>query len=285
VATRALGAIAQGQGDFARAWQLVHEDMPEGLATAPGTGNYATTLLLQRLAATLALNADDLRMAEGWLVAHDRSLAWSGAVLGRSEGQALWSRYYRAAGEAHRACIAAVQALALATAPRQPLALLAAHRLLGELDTDAARHADAQAHLDGALTLADACAAPYERALTLLALAELRIATDQHEEAARLLTEAHAVLVPLGAKPALARADALAARLPPSVAPRSDVGLSAREIEVLRLVAAGHTNRQIAEMLSLSERTVHVHVRNILTKTGADNRAGATAFAFRHGLA
>ena len=50
---------------------------------------------------------------------------------------------------------------------------LAAHRTLGELDSVAGRHADAAAHLDQALGLAEACAAPYERALTLLALALL----------------------------------------------------------------------------------------------------------------
>jgi DNA-binding CsgD family transcriptional regulator len=61
--------------------------------------------------------------------------------------------------------------------------------------------------------------------------------------------------------------------------------LTAREIEVLRLLAAGHTNRQIAAALSLSEHTVHVHVRHIFEKTCTDNRAAATAFAFRHGLA
>jgi DNA-binding NarL/FixJ family response regulator len=61
--------------------------------------------------------------------------------------------------------------------------------------------------------------------------------------------------------------------------------LSGREIEVLRLIAAGQTNREIARRLALSERTVPVHVRNILTKTNSANRAAATAFALRHGLA
>ena len=54
---------------------------------------------------------------------------------------------------------------------------------------------------------------------------------------------------------------------------------------MLRLVAAGQTNRDIADALFLSEHTVRVHVRNILTKTESDNRAAATAFALRHGLA
>jgi DNA-binding CsgD family transcriptional regulator/pimeloyl-ACP methyl ester carboxylesterase len=60
--------------------------------------------------------------------------------------------------------------------------------------------------------------------------------------------------------------------------------LSPREIEVLRLVAEGKSNREIAEALVLSERTVINHLSNIFTKTGAENRAGAAALALRHGL-
>ncbi|HEU5328589.1 MAG TPA: LuxR C-terminal-related transcriptional regulator [Thermomicrobiales bacterium] len=62
-------------------------------------------------------------------------------------------------------------------------------------------------------------------------------------------------------------------------------GLSFREVEVLRLIAAGHTNQEIADVLYLSPKTVINHVSHILAKTGAENRAAATAFAVRHGLA
>jgi DNA-binding NarL/FixJ family response regulator len=61
-------------------------------------------------------------------------------------------------------------------------------------------------------------------------------------------------------------------------------GLSAREAEVLRL-AAGRSNRAIAEELSLSAKTVENHLTNVYGKLGVDNRAAATAFAIRHGLA
>ncbi len=168
------------------------------------------------------------------------------------------------------------------------MALLAAHRLLGELNTTTGRIAYAATHLDAALSLATACAAPYERALTFLALAELRAATGQGAEALTLLDDVRAICTPLGAALALEKTDALAARLTGTNVvpmPVNPAGLSAREVEVLRLMAAGESNRDIAEALFLSERTVQVHVRHILTKTGADNRAGATAFALRHGLA
>ena len=62
-------------------------------------------------------------------------------------------------------------------------------------------------------------------------------------------------------------------------------GLSRREAEVLRLLAAGRSTRQIAVALSLSPRTVQRHVANLYLKIGAHCRAEATAYALRHGLA
>ena len=61
--------------------------------------------------------------------------------------------------------------------------------------------------------------------------------------------------------------------------------LTAREIEVLRLAAAGRSNRETAAALSVSERTVERHIEGIYRTIGARNRADATAYAFRHGLA
>jgi DNA-binding NarL/FixJ family response regulator len=61
-------------------------------------------------------------------------------------------------------------------------------------------------------------------------------------------------------------------------------GLSCREMEVLRLLAAGHSNHQIAHALCLSPRTVQRHVANIYLKIGAHCRAEATAYALDHGL-
>ena len=61
-------------------------------------------------------------------------------------------------------------------------------------------------------------------------------------------------------------------------------GLTQREVEVLRLVAAGRTDREIAGELTISVRTVTTHMGNILNKTGSANRAEAASFATRHGL-
>ncbi|MDQ6833809.1 MAG: LuxR C-terminal-related transcriptional regulator, partial [Chloroflexota bacterium] len=287
IALRHLATLALRRGDTARAWEAVRKGLPAGSATEPGSVVYFDVVTtLQRVAAALAMAAGDLPTAHRWLDAHDRWLAWSGGVLGQAEGQTLWGDYYRGAGDGAMAHGHAERALAHAATPRQPLALIAAHRLLAELATDARRFDDAVSHLTAALALADACAVPYERALTLLSLAQLRVATDAQETVPALLAEVRGICVRLNAMPCLALADHLEAQLTPArpIVPTYPVGLTPREVEVLHYLAAGRTNREIAAALFLSERTINVHVTHILTKTNSENRAAAVAFALRHGL-
>ena len=66
--------------------------------------------------------------------------------------------------------------------------------------------------------------------------------------------------------------------------PTAAHGLSPRELEVLRLVATGKSNREIAAVLVISEHTVARHVQNIFTKLGVPSRTAAGAFAFEHDL-
>jgi len=94
------------------------------------------------------------------------------------------------------------------------------------------------------------------------------------------LDAARAAFGELGAAPDLAAAEELLHKS----AARDAGGLSAREVEVLRLVAAGKTNRGIAAELVLSEKTVARHVSNIFTKLGLSSRAAATAYAYEHHL-
>jgi ATP/maltotriose-dependent transcriptional regulator MalT len=121
---------------------------------------------------------------------------------------------------------------------------------------------------------------PYEaaRARVLLGLACRAV---QDDDAAELeLEAARGVFTELGAAPDLARLDALAAE---PVSGREH-GLTARELEVLRLVAAGRSNREIAATLVISEHTVARHVQNIFAKLDVSSRAAAGAFAFAHDL-
>jgi DNA-binding NarL/FixJ family response regulator len=78
-------------------------------------------------------------------------------------------------------------------------------------------------------------------------------------------------------------AEALAVRIDPQPSPVAH-GLTPREVEGLRLVAEGRSNRAIADQLSLSERTVESHVLHILTKLGVDSRTAAATWAVRHQL-
>ena len=94
------------------------------------------------------------------------------------------------------------------------------------------------------------------------------------------LDAARWVLERLGAAQALARLDELSRRPTSGASGR----LTAREVQVLRLVATGRTNRAVAAELVISEKTVARHLSNIFTKLGIPSRAAATAFAFRHGI-
>jgi DNA-binding CsgD family transcriptional regulator len=105
-------------------------------------------------------------------------------------------------------------------------------------------------------------------------------ALGDDDTAALELEAARGDFANLGAAPDLARVDALTRRASPIDAH----GLTPREHEVLRLIAAGKTNRAIAAELVLSERTVDRHVSNIFTKLGLSSRAAATAYAYEHRL-
>lgn len=165
-------------------------------------------------------------------------------------------------------------------------------RLLGEIATLSGDAAAARAHLDEAEALARREGMRPELARTIAARAELALAEGGPAGAARardLLAAALALFDELGMSGEAARARARLHRLAqPAAAPARPslpAGLSEREAEVLRLVAAGKSNRQIAGELFLSEKTVANHLTAIFTKTGSDNRAAAAVFAIRHGLA
>jgi DNA-binding CsgD family transcriptional regulator len=277
--------LARYRGELEGAWAQIRPLFPGGSATEPGDIIHQEGLSLQRLAADLCLDAGDLPGAQAWLEAHDTWLAWSGSVLGQADGRLAWARYHWAVGDAALARSAATETLAMAEAPRQPLVCLAGHRLLGEIETAAGQQAAAETHLTIALNLAGTCETPFERALTLLALAELRFAMDETSDTARLLEDVRGICSPLGAAPMLARVDVLAARL--TAQRRSGIhasGLTQRELDVLRLVVAGRSNQAIADELFISRDTARTHVANIFRKLDVGTRAEATDYAHRHGL-
>jgi DNA-binding CsgD family transcriptional regulator len=122
--------------------------------------------------------------------------------------------------------------------------------------------------------------APYEgaRARELIGLACR--ALGDHDSSALELEAAREVYAALGAAPDLARAESLARR---ATDPGAH-GLTRRELQVLRLVAAGRSNREIAAQLVISEHTVARHVQNIFAKLRVSSRTAASAYAFEHEL-
>ena len=122
--------------------------------------------------------------------------------------------------------------------------------------------------------------APYEAARVRVLLGLACRALGDDDTAVLELEAARGVFERLGAAPDLAYLDSLAS----GAAPRGVHGLTARELQVLRLVAAGETNKAIAAVLVLSDRTVERHARNIFAKLGVSSRAAATAYAYKHKL-
>jgi ATP/maltotriose-dependent transcriptional regulator MalT len=120
---------------------------------------------------------------------------------------------------------------------------------------------------------------PYETACAHTLLGRASRAAGDEERSRLELNLARTAFEALDAERDVRRVTALLNGVPAAG------GLSARETEVLRLVATGKTNKQIAAELSLSEHTISRHLQNIFTKLEVTSRAAATAFAFEHGLA
>jgi DNA-binding CsgD family transcriptional regulator len=142
------------------------------------------------------------------------------------------------------------------------------------------RHRLAQALLAAGAGAARACKAQGE-------------GDDERDRAAELLRQAGAVAEHLGARPLADAVATLAQRgrlaltrgpTPDPSDPAEALGLTSRERDVLRLVAAGRSNRQIAEELFISPKTASVHVSNILAKLGVSGRGEAAALAHERGL-
>jgi DNA-binding NarL/FixJ family response regulator len=120
-------------------------------------------------------------------------------------------------------------------------------------------------------------AAPYEAARARVVLAQALRAVGDEESARAELSTARSALVELDAAPAVREIDQLQGRRLPG-------GLTERELEVLRLVAKGQSNADIARALVLSHKTVARHLSNIFTKLDLPSRSAATAYAYEHKL-
>jgi DNA-binding NarL/FixJ family response regulator len=175
-----------------------------------------------------------------------------------------------------------------------PDALAALAQAIGELALLEGDEATAAEHLSRAVELHRALAIPHERAQIELRAGVALAAAGEREEALERLCDAYRCATKLGARPLAAEAARRVADLGESVAQRlgsraatasaDGVALTRRELEVLRHVAVGRTNREIAQELFISPRTVDMHVRNLLSKLDCRSRVEASHRAGELGL-
>jgi DNA-binding NarL/FixJ family response regulator len=180
-----------------------------------------------------------------------------------------------AAGDLVAASDATDELDAIAAAYDSPLLRATALTTRGRVLLARGEAGEASEVLQAALDQWIALAVPYEVATVQTLLGQARREAGDPEAAAAAFAEAARRFDEIGA-----RLDARRA-LGDTTTDRP-AGLTGREVEVLRLIAAGMSNKEIAGALHLSAKTVSRHLSNIFTKIGATSRAGATAFAFEH---
>ncbi|MGW0909544.1 helix-turn-helix transcriptional regulator [Streptomyces sp. NPDC002853] len=307
VSSRTLAQIAEHRAELALvrgafAETLCHLEQ-SGARTSSPYPELQHTLAVARIA--IALAAADGRILDV------RSLLETavGEAIAPGHHRYGWPLLYEAAAAEARARGLAVAEPGRAAAVRrireamkgQPefVPLWAAQSQMIQAELLTAEGHDATARWKQALTATEQLEAPALVTVARLRLAESLIAqggAGPRASAGELLRQAKAVTGELGAAPLEREITALADRariplhqddtktasLPPT--PAAALGLTAREGEVLRLVAAGRSNRQIAEELFISPKTASVHVSNILTKLDASGRGEAAAIAHRLGV-
>ncbi len=205
--------------------------------------------------------------------------------VGRTRLLPAYAGIMLAAGRRDEAAAAADELDALADGSPTMLGAIAA-QTRGALFVADGEPAAALRSLREALDAWQQLRAPFEAAEVRVLLGVACQELDDADGAALEWAAARAVFLELGAAPALARLDRMSDARPGPAPRRNRAGgmVTQRELEVLRLVAAGRTNREIAQELALSVKTVERHLGNIFTKLGVPNRAAATAHAYAEGM-
>ena len=219
-----------------------------------------------------------LRLAEGDVAAAatsiQRAVSETADAIPRARLLPAHVEISVAAGEVHSARAAAAQLADTAAVLRAPLLRALAAAADGRILLACGEPQAALSRLRMAARLWTELGAPYEVARVRVEIGTACGALGDKDGAALEADSARAAFAQLGAAPD-------AARLQPS---GSANVLSARETEVIRLIAAGESNHKIAAALVISERTVERHVSNIFAKLGIASRAAATAYVYEHRL-
>jgi DNA-binding NarL/FixJ family response regulator len=288
-ATGMLGSILAHRGQTRRARPLLLESLTLArrieLAAMELHSTWGLAIVDQAEGATGSAAAHCWSMLERWRQTEDRHhavapLRWATTYFAESGD-----------GPGTRSCAAALAQIAADTG--QDEAMSALSHALGEtalLDGGAEQAAD---QFTRALALLQGLDVPFDRAETERRAAAALAAAGRRQEAVEQLVAAHRTARRLGARPLVERLTASLAALGErpdrrlgqrAVAQAANGGLTRREVEVVRLVAMGHTNREIARELFLSPRTVEMHVGSILLKLDCRSRADAARRASELGL-
>ena len=283
-----LGSIHAFQGRVSSARRM----LASSLAVSSGLGHYNMTVdSLGALAGVAALQGSDDEAAEHcrallrrWEESDDHHYAISGV-----RWAAVWFARRGDRGDAHR-CIDALTRMASAGGHAEALAAVA-HALAETALLDGEADSAAE-QLTAALDLHRTIDMPFVRAQIELRAGVALVAAGDRESGVERMAAAYRTARRLGARPLAAEAAMEVGALGESVVERlgraaaaDSGGLSRREREVVRLVAVGRTNREIAQDLFLSPRTVDMHVRNILRKLDCRSRVEAANRAGELGLA
>jgi DNA-binding NarL/FixJ family response regulator len=271
-----LGELRRRQGRLVEAASLFDKAEPHPLA--------------QLGRAELAIDRGDARAAAELASRYLRRLPANNRT-DRAGGLELLVRALAASGDADGARTALAELSAISTLMKTAPIRASASRAAGWVaiaaeDADAARR-----HLEDAVDGFLRCSAPFELAASRLALAQALVLLQRPEDAALEARRAVDLLTELKAEfhrtQARALLDSLSGAPTPGPPPRhsSDAaGLTRRELEVLRLVAEGLNNQDIAARLYVSDHTIHRHVANIFNKLSVSSRAAAVAQAARRGI-
>jgi DNA-binding NarL/FixJ family response regulator len=254
------GELHRLRGDSARAERAYREANAHGVEPQPG-------LALLRLAEGNATGAG---------AALRRALAETSDPLRRARLLPAYVEALLALGDSDAAMDAGVELDRIAAAYDTPTLSAMAAGARGAVALAAGRAGEALPALRRAAQAWQEHEAPYEAARMRELIARACAELGDAESAALELEATRATYAELGAATDAARLG--------DAPPAGAHGLTPRELEVLRLVAAGQTNRAIAEELVLSARTVDRHVSNILAKLRVPSRAAATAYAYEHEL-
>ncbi len=272
--------VMRYQGNPEQAWNRINACIPNGPAESPGTSPPVNTMLLMLEAIRLQLDAGDLTGACAWLKNFERWLEHCNAIIFRPAHASLRARYRLTVCDLSAAAKFAEQAIRIAEEQGQPLALVEALLVAGEIKVQAGNDATARRKLQRALDTARRSDAPLEQALALAALAELEVDQQNQSAAREHLNQATELCQQIGVHTLLDRIRNLQQRSQPA----PDHRLTPRQLEVLRLIAEGKSDREIGEALYISPRTVMRHVSGILNALGVESRTAAATVAIREDI-